>query len=144
MNTIDFIRERVARYYWKEDINCARTVLNILSERFDIEINEQLHHAATGMFGAGGHGSQCGLVEGTLLFIGVFGHAHRLSEEQIIIACKAYAEQFESTFTSLECRALRPEGFTPDNPPHICESLTRETVLNSIEFIESLTAVETR
>jgi hypothetical protein len=38
------------------------------------------------------------------------------------------AEGFEKQFGSLSCRELRPEGFSSDNPPHICEDLSRRAI----------------
>lgn len=140
VNIQDFIEDRVSRYYWNDDINCARTVLKILAEHFQVPITDQLYHAAVGMHGAGGYRAQCGLVEGALMFLGIFGNQRGFTEEQTTAACKAFAEQFENNFSSLQCRFLRPEGFSPDNLPHLCEPLTHKAILNSIEFIESLPA----
>jgi hypothetical protein len=62
MNDPEFVKNRVSRYYWEEDINCATTTLKILSEAFRVDLNEQVLAAATGMHGAGAYGVQCGLV----------------------------------------------------------------------------------
>jgi len=35
----------------------------------------------------------------------------------------------------LLCEKLRPQGFTSDNPPHLCESITKKAVLFSADFI---------
>jgi hypothetical protein len=34
------------------------------------------------------------------------------------------------------CRILRPERFQPENPPHLCEALTGDAIVLSIEFVE--------
>lgn len=41
------------------------------------------------------------------------------------------------TLAALEdqCKVLRPQGFKPDNPPHLCEGITREAVVFSIDFV---------
>lgn len=122
------IKEKVAHYYWKDDLNCATTNLKILAEIFNIELSEQVINAAIGMHGAGKYGAQCGLVEGTLMFLGIFGIENDISEEVIVAHCREYAQRFESEFNSLSCAVLRPEGFTKDNPPHLCEQLTCEAV----------------
>ncbi len=49
--------------------------------------------------------------------------------------CYNLAEAFESRFGSLLCRDLRPEGFKPDNPPHLCEDLTREAILFDVDLM---------
>ena len=132
-----FVEDRVHKYYWKDDINCATTTLRILSEAFDIELNEQVMDSAIGMHGAGEFGAQCGLVEGALMFLGIAGRAKGIPDEDIVKSCQDYARQFEVDFGSLQCRVLRPQGFKPDNPPHLCEGITREGVVFGIKFISS-------
>ena len=91
--------------------------------------------AALGMYGAGGYRAQCGLVEGPLMFIGVYGKKLGLSDGAIGQLCKEFAAEFEEKFSSLVCRELRPEGFHPDNPPHLCEPLTVEAIEFQYRFI---------
>ncbi|MBN1333842.1 MAG: C_GCAxxG_C_C family protein [Synergistales bacterium] len=129
------IRERVRSYYWDEDINCAETTLKVLSEIFDIPLDPQVIHAASGMHGAGKYGAQCGLVEGTLMFIGILGHRAELEVSDIERLCHDYAGSFEEVFGSLLCSQLRPEGFTPTNPPHLCEEMTTRSIAFSLEFL---------
>ncbi len=129
------IRERVKQYYRQDNFNCAITTLKILGEKFAVPINDQVLDAAVGMHGAGGSRAQCGLVEGTLLFLGIWGRKNSLSDEDIIDACREFATTFTARFGSLLCKELRPEGFSPDNPPHLCEPLTCATIIFSIEFI---------
>jgi hypothetical protein len=131
----ELVRRRVADYYWRDDINCATTNLKILSEIFGIDLSDQVIDAAVGMHGAGEYGAQCGLVEGALMFLGISGRRQNIADDAIIHACKAYAWQFEKRFSSLSCAALRPEGFAPNNPPHLCEAFTREAVGFTIEFM---------
>jgi len=136
MTTEAFIRNRVARYYWRDDSNCATTTLKILAEHFDLPLAHQVIDAAVGMHGAGEYGAQCGLVEGTLMFLGVMGRSQGFPETAIIAACRAFAEGFEKRFTSLSCAVLRPEGFDPANPPHLCEDLTCQAIGFSIDFVQ--------
>jgi C_GCAxxG_C_C family probable redox protein len=138
MKTDEFVKTRVSKYYWKDDINCATTTLNILSEAFEIKLNKQIIDAALGMYGAGEYGAQCGLVEGTLMFLGISGRENNIPDNIIIQSCREFAKQFENEFNSLQCSILRPEGFHPDNPPHICEPLTCKAVEFSIKFISTL------
>jgi hypothetical protein len=65
------------------------------------------------------------------------GRRQHISDEAIIQACKAYAAQFEKRFHSLSCAVLRPQGFDPNNPPHLCETFTREAVRFTIAFISN-------
>jgi C_GCAxxG_C_C family probable redox protein len=136
ISTLKLVEQRVHEYYWQYDWNCASTTLRILAGDFGIELHEQVLDAAIGMHGAGGYRAQCGLVEGALMFIGVIGKARGLSNEAVVQACYAFAQRFENRFGSLLCRELRPQGFHPDNPPHLCEGLSCDAVLFDIAFVE--------
>lgn len=131
----DTIRQRVHDCYRKDDLNCVTTTLKILAEKFGITLHRQLLDAAVGMHGAGGYRAQCGLVEGGLLFIGVFGRAKKRADAEIIELCREYARQFEGRFASLSCRELRPEGFGDHLPPHLCEPLSCKAITFGAEFI---------
>ncbi len=135
MDIKEFIQTRVKEYYWNEDNNCAIASLKILSEKFGIEISDQITDAALGMNGAGKYGAQCGLVEGALMFIGILGRNLNISDDDIVSSCNEFAGQFENRFKSLLCNILRPEGFNPNNPPHLCEKITCEAIYFNIEFI---------
>jgi len=136
LNTEDFVRKRVARYYWREDFNCATTTLKILAEHFDRPLSDQVIDAAVGLHGAGEYGAQCGLVEGALMFLGISGRSRAIPDNEIIAACRVYAEGFEKHFTSLACATLRPAGFDPRNPPHLCEALTCRAIVFAIDFVQ--------
>lgn len=128
------IDTRVHAYYWNEDISCIITTLKILSEIFHYKLHPQVIEAAYGL-NAGRIGSQCGLVEGVLLFIGAYGHEKGIASQNIAMLCHKFSSAFQDTFGSVLCKELRLQGFSPDNPPHICESLTKSAVAFSAEFI---------
>jgi len=130
------IRELVKICYWQHDRNCATTVLKIFAEQYAIELTDQVLDGAVGMHGAGKYGAQCGLVEGTLLFLGILGRAKHLPDDQICRSCYQFAERFEKRFASLRCSELRPEGFSEDLPPHLCEELTARAVIMGSAFLE--------
>lgn len=134
----NLIDERVHRYYWENDYNCATTMLLILSEICGIELNPQTLNAAVGMHGAGKYGAQCGLVEGSLMFIGIYGRQRGKDDEEIIKGCYTFADEFKKKFDSLMCVELRPEGFKPENPPHICEGLTKRAVRFTLDYMENI------
>lgn len=138
MTTEEFIKGRVHKYYWEDDINCATTTLKILSEVFALKLNNQVIDSAIGMYGAGGFGVQCGLVEGTLMFLSIIGRAEGLPDEDIEKSCQDFARQFETHFGSLQCKVLRPQGFKPNNPPHLCEEITRDAIIFSIDFVSKV------
>ena len=138
MNQEIFIKEKVKECYWEEDVNCATTTLKVLSEHFGITLDKQIIDCAIGMHGAGEYGAQCGLVEGVLMFLGIYGRKKEVTNHDIILYCNEFAKQFEKKFSSLQCSVLRPEGFHLDNPPHLCETLTLDSIKFSIDFISKL------
>ena len=131
-----FIDARVHDYYWNEDLSCTITTLKILSELLHFEIHPQVMEAAYGL-NAGRLGSQCGLVEGMLLFIGVCAQQKAIDPKDIAELCHNFAIGFQSEFKSLLCKELRPQGFSSDNPPHLCEKLTKLAVAFSADFVAS-------
>jgi hypothetical protein len=90
------------------------------------------------MHGAGEYGVQCGLVEGTLMFFGIFARINNYPKNKVVKYCYEFAKCFESNFSSLQCSVLRPEGFSSNNPPHICEPLTCRAIEFSIAFIQRI------
>lgn len=131
----ELIQTRVHEYYWEADLNCAATMLKILGEIFGVTLDPQVIAAATGMHGAGKYGAQCGLVEGSLMFAGIYGEQLGLGAERIAALCNDFASRFEARFGSLRCRELRPQGFRPEDPPHLCEGKTRIAVNFTADFI---------
>jgi C_GCAxxG_C_C family probable redox protein len=109
----------VRKYYWEQDINCARTCLITLGSLFHYELNPQTIRAAIGLHGAGGYRAQCGLVEGTLMFIGCYFSDRGRTDAEIADLCYRFAEAFEKEFGSLRCYDLRPNGFTAEDKPHL-------------------------
>lgn len=131
----EFIKKRVHELYWNDDINCARTAIICLSELFETAVEPQTIRAAVGMHGAGGYRAQCGLVEGTLMFMGIYFHALGKTEDEIVAACHDFAAAFDSAFGSLRCMELRPTGFSESDPPHLCEKLTCDGIAFAYRFI---------
>lgn len=132
----NYVKKRVAAYFHINDYNCVRTDLLILAEYFRVRLDRQILNAAVGMHGAGGYRAQCGLVEGTLMFLGLIGAEKAVAEEDIVVACRDFGQAFEEEFSSLQCRALRPGGFKEDDPPHLCEDLACRSTIFSISFVE--------
>lgn len=133
-----YIKEKVHELYWGADVNCARTTLLCLSELFGIALEHQTLQAAVGLHGAGGYQAQCGLVEGGLMFIGIYCDHIGKTETEAVAACYDFAEKYEKKFGSLRCRELRPTGFSPDDSPHMCEGLTCESVEFVWEYVKEL------
>ncbi len=133
------IMNRVHELYWKDDINCARTAIICLSELFEITVEPQIIWSAIGLHGAGGYRAQCGVVEGTLMFIGIYLHMMKKTEDEIVSACYNFASDFDRRFGSLRCFELRPTGFSENDPPHMCESLTCNGIEFAYQYISEVT-----
>ncbi len=133
------IKNRVHELYWNDDINCARTVIICLGELFETAIEPQTIWSAVGLHGAGGYRAQCGIVEGTLMFIGIYLHKLGKTENEIISACYNFASAFEKAFGSLRCLELRPTGFSENDPPHMCENLTCDGIEFAYQYILQVT-----
>lgn len=134
---MDYIRDKVHELYYKYDINCARTTLICLSELFDTKIDDQTWNAAVGLHGGGGFRGQCGLVEGGLMFIGIYFAHLNIEEHDIVSLCYEYSKAFMEKFDSLRCFDLRPGGFREDDPPHLCEKMTCEAIEFTYQFVLS-------
>ena len=132
------VEKKVHDYYWIDDLNCATVMLKILSERFNMPLHQQVLDSSTGMNGAGKSGIQCGLLEGLLMFIGIVAQSKGFYKEDIENFCRDCAQQFEEKYDHFLCRDLRPQGFYPDNPPHLCERLTGDAVKFSIDFLSAI------
>lgn len=130
----ELIHARVHEYYWQDDFSCALTTLKTLAELFYPELHPQVINAAFGL-NAGRFGLQCGLVEGGLLFIGSYGNHKSIAQDQIRELCHQYCREFQARFGSMLCTELRPQGFGPENPPHLCENLTKQAICFAAEFI---------
>ncbi len=137
MDLENYIDKKVHNFYWEDDFNCAITMLKTLAEVFEVEVNSQVIDSASGIPGAGRFGAQCGLVAGSLMFFGILGKKEEKSQEEIRKMCNEFADQFQNEFGSLLCKELRPEGFKPENPPYLCEDLTKEAVKLSVNIINT-------
>jgi hypothetical protein len=102
-----------------------------------IVIEPQTMQSAIGLHGAGGYRTQRGLVEGSLMFIGIFFKAKGKSDLEIAASCYEFADTFTNKFKSVTCYNLRPQGFNEIDPPHACEKITGEAIAFAYDFIVS-------
>lgn len=110
--------------------------LKLLDEVYNVSLNDQVLEAAHGMNGAGRYGAQCGLVEGMIMFLGIWAKQRGLSYNQTQDLCRSCAERFEKNFGSLLCGVLRPEAeSTARDPDHACEELKIKAVLMDLDFL---------
>lgn len=136
MDHESLIAATVREHYWTYDDNCARTMLITLARLRELSLHRQVPASATGLHGAGRFGAQCGLVEGSLMMIGILGDQQGLDKQAVTLLCHAWATEFSRQFGSLNCRDLRPGGFRPDDPPHLCEPLTLQGITFSAAFLD--------
>jgi len=144
MTLRDYVSSRVHGAYHDQDTPCAATALRILGEIFEQDIHEQVLQAAWGLNGAGKHGDQCALVEGTLMLLGLLGHRRGLSQEELYLVCREYAQAYTGRFGSLLCRELRPGGFNDSDPPHLCEAMSVDAIVLATNFITAQFELEPR
>jgi len=133
------INERVHYFYWNENLNCAITTLKILSEIFEIDLCPQVLNSTIGMLDAGRLGAWCGLIEGSLMFFGILGKERCYENKTIVNWCYDFSGEFKKLFGSLVCRELRPQGFRPENPPHLCEELTEKAIELAANYVYKIT-----
>ncbi len=126
----------VHKLYWSDDLNCATTILLALSKKYSVEINKQVIDSLKGLPGASKQGELCGLVAGGLMFIGIYGSANGWSDKEVSKICSSYSADFKERFNSLSCSDLRPEGFSKENPPHLCEDLTVRALSFASNFLD--------
>lgn len=132
------ILKNVNKYNVEMGLNCAITSLKVLAEEFTTEISDQIIYGAIGMNGAGQYGAQCGLVEGGLMFLGIYLAENGVKAAEISSICNRFASEFVAHFSSLTCSDLRPEGFKSTNPLHICSDLIVQALEFDIKFINNL------
>lgn len=132
----EFINEKVHDLYWNYDFNCATTTLLTLSEIFHVNLCSQVIDAAIAIPGAGRYGGQCGLLGGSLMFFGIQGKENGLEQEDIVALGNGFTKAFENQFGSFNCKDLRPQGFKPENPPHLCEEITKRAIILILDYLK--------
>ena len=110
MDIKKLITERTHDYYWKDNINCAATTLKILAELFRIDCCPQVLDSAIGMHGAAEYGAQCGLVEGSLMSLGIIGRKRGIPDVKIKAYCREFACRFEKRLACNMKQVLRPKN----------------------------------
>ena len=130
------MEKEVHDYYHVSGINCAVGTLKLLSEIFDVKLEQQVYDAAIAMHGAGKYGAQCGILEGGIMFISIWSVQNGLTKAEIVPIINKWAGTFEKEMGSLVCRGLRPFPFTPeDAPKHLCEPITVKGVKLCVHYI---------
>jgi hypothetical protein len=103
------LRERVERYFVSGQYNCTMTALAVLFEAYEMAPDPRLLGAGQCMPGVGGSGGLCGLVSGTLIFLGVWGYERGLHRSALAPGCAFVVESVRRRFGSTSCAALQTE-----------------------------------
>lgn len=131
------IEEAFRHFYHEAGINCATGTLILLSEFYDLPLDQQVLDSAAGLHGAGKYGAQCGLLEGGLMFIGIICKKNGVAKGDIVTLCHDWAELFETKMGSIVCRGLRPFPFTPeDAPKHLCEPISVKALKIAVRYMD--------
>ena len=116
--------------------------MKLLAEVHNVKLDDQVLKAALGMNGAGRYGAQCGLVEGMIMFLGIWGDLKGFSYDQIQMICRSYAEKFDKTFGNLTCGSLRPEAeAAAEDPAHVCRELKVKALLMDLDFLDIIDTI---
>lgn len=131
-----YVAEKVHYFYHEAHIGCAVATLILLSQIFEVQLEEQVYESAVPMVGAGKYGAQCGILEGTMMFSSIYAKQHGVDNKTIMSMIYKWSEMFEKEMGSLVCKGLRPYPFTPeDAPKHLCEPITVKGVGLAVKFI---------
>ena len=74
-----------------------------------------------------------------MLLIGLRGAELGKEESEIVDLCAQFATQFTERFGSLSCKDLRPGGIHPNDPPHLCESVSVDAICFLHDFLDEMT-----
>lgn len=138
MSSSATLEAMVRHAYHDLDVNCAKAALLALGSAFGHPVDQGVMRAATAMNGAGRRRAQCGLLEGPLMFMGLYFGEAGLKDEEVVRIAGRFTDAFTKKFGSLLCRDLRPGGFNKSDPPHLCEGLSLEAVRFSHDFIAAV------
>ena len=136
-NTEQYIREKVHYFYHEAGVNCATGTLTLLSDIFRVPLQEQVYDSAIAMHGAGKYGAQCGILDGAMMFITIYGKQRGLTKTVMVGLVHDWAALFEQEMGSIVCKGLRPFPLTPeDAPKHLCEPITVKGVKLAVKYIK--------
>jgi hypothetical protein len=136
MTLEQLVAARVENMYHDLDLSCVHTTLHILEEVFDTPIAPETYDSCAGMLGGGGlYGGQCGLIQGGIIFISLLCARRGLDKDTLTQHCYDYSARSVKELGSLLCREIRPEGFSDDNPPNLCEPRTVQNIIATVRFV---------
>lgn len=131
------IEEGFHDLYFNRSIPCSIASLMLLSEFYNLPLDQQVLDSAIGMVGAGKTGKQCGLLEAGLMFIGIMAKKNGIPRVDIVKICGKWTEELEELLGNTECRNLRPFPFKPeDAPKHLCLPISVKAVKKAVQFID--------
>lgn len=106
MTSSAWLRDQVRVYFTSGKYNCAMTVLQVLTEVFDVPLHPQVLDAARMAPGAGGTGGLCGLVTGALMFVGLWGAKYHIPRDRLQPLTRGMVTEIRERFGSVQCEVL--------------------------------------
>lgn len=128
--------EEVHKNYWDKELNCSTNIILVLGKLFDIEISRQVLHGTIGLHSTTEYGGQCGLLEGLLIFVGIYGREKNYSNNEIVRHCAKLTRKFDNLFRTLSCHDLKGASKKIFESPHSCENITIDIVLLTKKYID--------
>ena len=133
---------------FKEDLNCAQSVLSTYSSQYGLDLDTALKLATGFGGGIGRMGHICGAVSGAFMVIGLkYGMgASRNTEakENTYRVVREFTSQFNKNFDSILCRELlgcdinTPEGRALYSQNEFFEKKCTQYVKHAVEILEQL------
>lgn len=136
MDLVKDMKETVHELYWRNQGNCANTMLFCLSELMGVRLEPQVSACVAGLHGAEKLGAHCGLAIAGQMFIGIYYRQQKWGEAEVVSYCNQYAELFRNKFGALGCSDLRMSGYMSTDPRHSCEQLTCDAVTITYNFLK--------
>lgn len=131
MDIKEKIKSLIQKYAGKQEMGCSATVLSVLSDLFNIKVEKQVMACLIGMEGGSNFKNDCGLLDGSLMFIGIMLSQQGLPEPLTKGICRQFTGSFEIEFgESSVINSCSNEG--------TCLSLTPENIFFVYKFIKNI------
>lgn len=121
------IHTYVEDHFVSGELNCAMTVLGVLSQHFEVPTDTQVFHAAQAVPGAGGVGDLCGLVTGVLMFLGVWAGQYGIPRAALRPVSSRFVTAVHERWGSIQCHDLKERG---------CPALAEDLLAFAVSHLE--------
>lgn len=135
MDLENFIDKEVHDNFWERDLNCSTNILMLLSQLNGIKLDKQVLYSVSGLHGVNPTISQCGLLTGSLMFLGIYAREKNIPNSQITKYYYDFSKYFQRKFGDTLCQSLNNEKENLGISPFSCEKLTKDVVTFTSSFI---------